>query len=104
VTQRPRTTFKELCKLCEILAQTPSRNMKIKLTADFLAKLESGREVSDAVGLMLGKPLRDLQLNVGYNHLMKVLMEIVGVGEKGFLAEFNRTLAKPLEDCWRKAE
>jgi len=65
--------------------------MKIKLTAKFLAELKSGREVSDAVGLILGKPLKGSKLNLGYNHLLKVLMETVGVGENGFLAEFNRT-------------
>ena len=65
--------------------------MKIKLVAKFLAVLKSSREVSHAVRLMLGRPLKDSQLNLGYNRLLRVLMEITCKREKEFLAEFNQT-------------
>lgn len=82
------TSFKDLCELCEALAETSSRNLKVKLTAKFLAELSSPEEVSNAVKLMLGE---FDQLNLGFSHVLRTLIRVAGVSEKVLMAEFGET-------------
>jgi len=63
----------------------------VETVAFFLRELSSGKEVSDAILLILGKLFQTNPLNLGYRQLLKIFFEISGINERDFLREFNKT-------------
>ncbi len=82
------TSFSELARLCEKLAQTRKRKELAEIIADFLKDL-SGEEIPPAVNLILAKgPARPLEISVAA--VLEVVQKLVSVNEKTLRAAFAK--------------
>jgi len=87
------TAFRDLCELCEKLAATTKRLVKIGLAADFLKSLQP-QEVEPAVSMILGRPFPKWDqrvLEISWTTLSGLIKQVTNLDWNDFRAAYSQT-------------